>query len=74
MIQDLDKEMYSLEIGQLVIIRIDADAEEQARVSPVHHLGAALKLDEVGLVFLISRGDETVYLSTLSVIWMARYA
>lgn len=51
--------MYSLQIRQLVIIGVDADAEEEACVAPVHDLVVA-ELDEVGLVFLIAGCDEAV--------------
>jgi hypothetical protein len=61
-IQHLDKEMYRLQIRQLVIIRVDAGAEEEARVPPVDDLGHVAELDEVGLVFLVAGGDEAVYL------------
>jgi hypothetical protein len=47
--------MYSLQICQLVIIRIDASAEEQACVPAVHDLVVA-ELDKVGLVFLVAGG------------------
>lgn len=52
--------MYRLQIRQLVIIRIHARAEEQARVPPVDDLGGAAEFDEVGLVLLVARGDEAV--------------
>jgi hypothetical protein len=58
-IQYLDKEMYSLKICQLVIIRVDAGAEEKPSVAPVDDLVVA-ELDEVGLVFLVAGSDEAV--------------
>jgi len=48
-----------LQVRQLVIVRIDARAEEEACVPPVDDLVIA-ELDEVGLVFLVSGGDEAV--------------
>lgn len=51
--------MDGLEVGQLVVVGVDADAEEQARVPSVHDLVVA-ELDEVGLVFLIPGRDEPV--------------
>lgn len=51
--------MDRFEICELVIIGVDAHAEEQAGVSPIDNLGSA-ELDEVGLVLLVSRRDETV--------------
>lgn len=52
--------MHRLEIGQLVIGGIDAHAEEQPRVSPIYNLRAPLELDEIRLVFLVSRGDQAM--------------
>jgi hypothetical protein len=48
--------MYSLQVRQLVIVRVDAGAEEEACVSPVDDFVIA-ELDEVGLVFLVAGGD-----------------
>jgi hypothetical protein len=62
-IQDLDKEMYSLQIRQLVIVRIDACAEEEASIAAVHNFGHVAELDKVGLVFLVARGDEAMDLT-----------
>ena len=53
--------MNSLQIRQLVIIRVDADAEKEARVPPVDDLVVA-ELNEVGLVFLVAGCDQAVYL------------
>ena len=58
-VEDLDKEVYGLQVGQLVIIRIYTRAEEQTRVPPVYDLVVA-ELDEVGLIFLIAGGYEAV--------------
>ena len=55
--------MYRLQIRQLVVVGVYACAEKQASVPPVDDLTAAPKLDEVGLVFLISRRDEPVDLA-----------
>lgn len=51
--------MDGLEIGQFVVVGVDAHAEEQPRVPPVHDLVVA-ELDEVGLVFLVPGRDEPV--------------
>ena len=51
--------MNSLKVSQLVVVRIDAGAEEQARIAPIHDLHAA-ELDEVGLVLLVARRDQPV--------------
>lgn len=59
MIQYLDEEMYGLQIRQLVIVGVDADAEEKPRVAPVDNLQVP-ELNEVGLMLLISRGDQAV--------------
>lgn len=45
-IQHFNKEVYSLQIRQLVIVCVDACAEEEARVSPVDDLVVA-EFDEV---------------------------
>lgn len=53
-VKNLDKEMDCLKIRQLVIVGVDACAEEKARVPPVDDFVVA-ELDKVGLVFLVSR-------------------
>jgi len=55
-IQDLNKEVDRLEIGQLVVVCVDSCAEEQAGVPPVNNLEVAV-LDEVGLALLVTRRD-----------------
>jgi hypothetical protein len=62
-IQHLNKEMYRFKIRQLVVICIHARAEEEAGVPAVHNLGHVAEFDEVGLVFLVARGDEAVHLT-----------
>lgn len=37
-IKDLDKEMYSLKVRQLVVIRIDAGTEKQTSIASVDNL------------------------------------
>ena len=54
-VQHLDEEMDGLEVGELVVVGVDAGAEEQAGVAPVDDLVVA-ELDEVGLVLLVARG------------------
>lgn len=51
--------MYGLEIRELVVVGVDADAEEEAGVAAVDDFERA-ELDEVGLVFLVARGDQAV--------------
>lgn len=51
--------MNRLEVRELVVVRVDADAEEEARVPAVDDFQVA-ELDEVGLVLLVARGDEPV--------------
>lgn len=51
--------MYRFQIGQLVIIGVDAHAEEQAGVPSIHDLVVA-KLDEVRLVLLIPWRHQSV--------------
>jgi hypothetical protein len=55
-IQHLDEEVYGLQVRELVIVRVDAGAEEESCVPAVHDLVVA-ELDEVRLVLLVSRGD-----------------
>jgi hypothetical protein len=64
LVQHFDKEMDSLEKGQLIVVRIDADAEEQSRISAVDDLGTPAELNKVGLIFLISGSDEAMDLSS----------
>ena len=61
-VEHLDEEMDRFQIRQLVIVGVDARAEEQARVPPVDDLVVA-ELDEVGLVFLVAGGYKAVDLS-----------
>lgn len=58
-IQNLDEEVDGLQVRQLVVVGVDAGAEEQPRVPPVDDL-VVPELDEVGLVFLVARRDEPV--------------
>jgi len=58
-IEHLHEEVYGLQIRKLVIIRIDAHAEEEAGVAAVDNLVVA-ELDKVALVLLVARGDEAV--------------
>lgn len=55
-IQHLDEKMNGFQIRELVIVRVDTHAEEQASVTPVNDLRGA-ELDEVGLMLLISGRD-----------------
>ena len=61
-VQDLDEEVYHLEIGELVVVCVDARAEEEARVPAVDDLAAA-ELDEVGLILLVTGRNEAVDLA-----------
>jgi hypothetical protein len=58
-VEDLDEEVDGLEVGQLVVVGVDAGAKEEAGVPPVHNLVVA-ELYKVGLVLLIARGYEAV--------------
>lgn len=55
--------MNGFEKGELVVVCVDAGAEEEPCVAAVDNLVVA-ELDEVGLVFLVSGGDEAVDLFT----------
>jgi len=65
LVQHFDEKMYSLKIGQLVVVGVDAGAKEQASVTTVDNLGRASELDKIGLVFLISWCNEAVDLRTV---------
>lgn len=54
--------MDGLEVGELVVVCVDAGAEEEAGVAAVDDLVVA-ELDKVGLVLLVARGDEAVDLA-----------
>jgi hypothetical protein len=59
-IQHLNKKVYGFEVRKLVVVCVDACAEEEAGVAAVYDLGHVAELDEVGLVFLVARGYEAV--------------
>jgi hypothetical protein len=59
-VEDLDEEVDGLEEGELVVVCVDAGAEEEAGVAAVDDLVVA-ELDKVGLVLLVARGDEAVH-------------
>lgn len=61
-VEDLDEEVDGLEVGQLVVVGVDAGAEEEAGVAAVDDLVVA-ELDEVGLVLLVAGGYEAVDLA-----------
>lgn len=61
-VEDLDEEVDGLEEGELVVIGVDAGAEEEAGVAAVDDLVVA-ELDKVGLVLLVAGGDEAVDLA-----------
>jgi len=56
--------VYSLQVCEFVVIRIHAGAEEEASVSTVYDLQGP-KLDEVGLVLLVSGRNEAVDLGSV---------
>jgi hypothetical protein len=58
-IEDLDEEVNSLEECELVIVCVDAGAEEETGVAAVDDL-VVTELDKVGLVFLIAGRYEAV--------------
>ena len=58
-VQHLDEEVYRFQVCQLVIIRVDASAEEEPCVAAVDYPVVA-EFNEVGLVFLVARSDEAV--------------
>jgi len=54
-VQDLNKEVDGFEVSELVVVGVDADAEEEASVAAVDDLVVS-ELNKVGLVLLIPRG------------------
>jgi hypothetical protein len=58
-IQHLDKEVYRLQVRELIVVGIDARAEEQSCIAAVDDLVVA-EFDKVRLVLLVARGDEAV--------------
>lgn len=58
-VEHLDEEVDGLEEGELVVVCVDAGAEEEAGVAAVDDFVVA-ELDKVGLVLLVARGDEAV--------------
>lgn len=60
-VEHLDEEVDRLQVRQLVVVGVDARAEEEPRVPPVDDLVVA-ELDKVGLVLLVARRDEAVHL------------
>lgn len=60
LVQHLDKEMYRLEVSELVVVCVDAGAEEQAGVAAIDDFGRAAELNKVGLVLLVSWGHEAM--------------
>lgn len=61
-VEDLDEEVDGLEVGELVVVCVDAGAEEEAGVAAVDDLVVA-ELDKVGLVLLVARRHEAVHLA-----------
>lgn len=59
-VEHLDEKVNGLEVGQLVVVDVDAGAEEEARVPAVDDLGRVAELDKVGLVLLVARRDQAV--------------
>lgn len=62
LIQHLDEEMNSLQVCELIVVSVHANAEEQPSVSAVHDLSAAAELDKIRLILLISGGNEAMHL------------
>lgn len=61
-VEDLDEEVNGLEVGELVVVCVHADAKEEAGVAAVDDFVVA-KLDKVGLVFLVAGRHEAVDLA-----------
>jgi hypothetical protein len=59
-VEHFHKEVDSLQVCELVVVCVDAGAEEQTCVPTVHDFGGLPEFDEVGLVFLVPGGYEAV--------------
>lgn len=62
-VQHLDEKVDGLEVGELVVVGVDACTEEQPCVSAIHDLGSIPELDKVGLVLLVARRNQAVDLA-----------
>ena len=62
-IQNFDEEVNGLQKCKLIVVGVDAGAEEQACVPPVDDLGRVPELDKVGLVFLVARRNQAMDLA-----------
>jgi len=60
LIQHLNKKVYRFQVSQFIVAGIHARAKEKPRVATVDDFAAAAEFDEVGLVFLVAGGYETV--------------
>lgn len=58
-VEDLDEEVDGLEEGELIVVGVDAGAEEESGVPAVDDLVVA-ELDKVGLVLLVAGRYEAV--------------
>jgi len=57
--------MYCFEVGKLIVVRVDADAEEQAGIPSVDY-AIRPEFDKVRLVFLVSRSYKAMNLYEVS--------
>ena len=55
--------MNCFQVRELVVIRVDAGAEEESGIAAVDDFRCASELDKVRLVFLIAWSDEAVDLT-----------
>lgn len=59
-VEHFHKEVDSLQVCELVVVCVDAGAEEESCVAAVDDLGGLPEFDEVGLVFLVPGSYEAV--------------
>jgi len=64
LVQHFDEEVYSLQIREFVVVCVYTSAEEESSVTSVDDFRGAAEFDKVGLVFLVSRCNEAVYLDS----------
>lgn len=64
-VKDLDKQMDGFQICEFVVVGVHAYTKEETSVTSIHYL-VIPKLYEVGLVFLVTRSNQSVNLSSKS--------
>ena len=63
--------MYGFQIGQLIVVGVDTDTKEEPSVASVDDFQVT-ELDEIGLMLLVARGDETMDLASVRIRWCSK--